>query len=36
VRQWEVRVAELEEECMSLKERAILAESTVDALKVLE
>ena len=34
VRQWEVRVAELEEECMSLKERAILAESTVDALKV--
>ena len=34
VRQWEVRVVELEEECMSLKERAILAESTVDALKV--
>ena len=27
-------MAELEEECMSLKERAILAESTVDALKV--
>jgi len=34
VRQWEVRVAELEEECVSLKERALLAETTVDALKV--
>ena len=34
VRQWEVRVAELEEECMSLKERALAAESTVDALKL--
>jgi hypothetical protein len=34
VRQWEVRVAELEEECISLKERAIRAESTVDALNM--
>ena len=34
VRQWEMRVAELEEECMSLKERAVTAETTVDALRM--
>jgi len=34
VRQWEVRVAELEEECVSLRFRATSAECTVDALQV--
>jgi len=34
VRQWEVRVAELEEECLSLRHRASCAETTVDALQV--